>query len=169
MESSDLTKRGTAKDFLDKKIGTLVVAMLYPSVLSYCYHKLDTEGAVKALRKLGENIMDDFLKIYKKKRSSFQDYLKDFFKIFYDSNVKITKVSDTLYHIIDDNCILCTDINVEGLPFHYCIPYAGSIKRMLVVLAREVEIPAYNYKVETIASKGLGAKQCIHSVELGEL
>jgi predicted hydrocarbon binding protein len=165
MENFDL--RGTAKDFKNKKMVTLIVTMIYPAVLTYCYNHLSKEGAIEILRKLGRDIADDFFNIYSEKRPKFFDYIKDFFKIFYDSDVKVKKVTQDFYYIIDEKCILCTDITVlEGLPFHYCTPYAGSITRILDVLSERGEIPYKKYKVETISSRGSGDEACIHSIKL---
>ncbi len=167
MEVFDLARRGTAKVFSTKKMNVLVVTMIYPAVLSYCYQNFDTEGAIEALRKLGSNIMDDFLNIYNLKRNKFQDYIKDFFDIFYSSKVKIKKITEDIYHVIDDDCILCTDIKLEGLPFHYCTPYSGSIERLLTVLTEreKLELPRNTFEVKTISSRGTGDKACIHSIQ----
>ena len=167
MSDPKFNERGNPKDFLNKQIGTMVITMIYPAVLYYCYERCDEKRGKSLLRKLGEGIMDDFLKIYSKKHSKFTDYIKDFFKIFYNSDVTIKKVTKDFYYIIDDNCILCTDITkLEGLPYHYCTPYGGSIQRMLEVLAEEGKIPMKNYIVETISSKGNGDEACIHTVKV---
>lgn len=170
MDTFNLALRGTAKDLSNKKIGSLVVTMLYPTVLSYSYKKLGKEQAIQALRQLGSNITDDFLKIYAKNKKNIQEYIKDFFKIFYNSKVKVNKINDKLYHIIDDKCILCMEIALEGLPFHYCISYAGGIERLLNVLSEKGRIPGpkYKYVAETIGSKGIGDPSCIISVRLEE-
>ncbi|MHA1379661.1 MAG: hypothetical protein ACTSRG_14915 [Candidatus Helarchaeota archaeon] len=166
MNSFNLALRGTAKELQSKEIGTLVVTMFYPAVLSYFYETLGEEKAVKELRKLGSDIMDDFLKIYTKERKDFTRYIKDFFQEFYNSKVTIEKLNDKLYHVFDNKCVLCSDITVEGLPFHYCIPYSGSIQRLLEILCDKGKIPKYKYTVNTIASKGLGNPSCIHAIKL---
>ncbi len=166
MEIFDLAKRGTAKELSNKEIGVLVVTMIYPSVITYFYETLGEEGAVKELRKLGSDIMDDFLKIYSKEKNNFMEYIKDFFQIFYNSKVKVNKLNEKLYHVIDDDCILCSDIKLEGLPFHYCVSYSGSIERFLNVLANQGKIPKHHYVVRTIASKGIGKPTCIHAIQL---
>ncbi|MFX0140096.1 MAG: hypothetical protein ACFFDN_41020 [Candidatus Hodarchaeota archaeon] len=168
LKNIDLSKRGTAKYFSTKKIGMILVTRLYPTVLSYYQRKLGTEKTVQVLRDLGSYLTDDFFKIYKKKRKNLQDYIKDWFKIFYDSKVDIKKINDKLYHVIDRDCILCMDIVLEGLPFHYCTPYGGSIERLLNVLAEQGKIPKFKYKVETIASKGHGNPYCTHTISLEE-
>ncbi|MHA1378959.1 MAG: hypothetical protein ACTSRG_11305 [Candidatus Helarchaeota archaeon] len=166
MEEFDLSLRGTAKVLFTKEIGTLIVKMIYPSVLTYCYENLGKEKAISILYKLGSDIMDDFLKFYNKENESFQDYIKDYLMIFYNSKAKIKKIEENLYHVIDEKCILCQDIVLEGLPFHYCVPYAGSIGRMLDVLVEQDKIPKFKYKVKTISSKGSGDPSCIHAITI---
>ncbi|MHA1793959.1 MAG: hypothetical protein ACTSVI_15060 [Promethearchaeota archaeon] len=170
MDGFNLAQRGSAKDFSTKKIGKMVVTMLYPAILSHCYTKLGKEGAIQALKKMGEKIADDYLKIYSMNKHTFQENIKDFFKIFYDSKVKIKKIDANRYDVVDNDCILCSDITVEGLPFHYCTAYSGSIQRVLEFLKSEGKISVeHDYEVETIASKGSGDKACIHSIVLKEV
>jgi len=164
----DISNRGTAEELLRIKISSLVVSMLYPTVLMYCYKELGEEGAVKTIRQIGKNTMDNFLKIYKKKRNKFQDVIKDMFKIYYDNKVKVKKINNRLYHVIEDNCIVCQDIALEGLPFHYCVSNAGSIERILEHFAELGTIPKFNYHVRTIYSKGSGDKSCVYEVRLVE-
>ena len=168
MEAFELSRRGTAKDLIDKQIGTLIVRVVYPAVLAYCYHEVGKEKAIKLLYKLGEDIMDEYLKakILRWDRDNFQDYVQDFLKYFYNSKSKINKINEKLYHVIDQNCILCTDITVEGLPFHYCIPYSGSISRLLEILVKEGKIPKMKFKVETVFSKGNDDPHCVHAIRV---
>ncbi|NHI94741.1 MAG: hypothetical protein EAX96_19780 [Candidatus Lokiarchaeota archaeon] len=170
MEIFGLSRRGTYKDLINKKIGTLIVRVIYPAILSHCYHKVGKEEAIRLLYKLGEDIMDEYLKtkILKWDKKDFQGYVKDFLKFFYNSKGKIKKVNENLYHIIDDNCILCTDVKVEGLPFHYCLPYAGSINKLLKILVEREKIPKMKFYVDTIYSKSNEDPYCVHAIRLEE-
>ena len=170
MEAFELTRRGTARDLIDKKIGTLLVRVIYPAILSHCYHDVGKEESEGLLYKLGEDIMDEYMKAntLKRERKDFKGYVLDFLKIFYNSNGKINKINDKLYHVVDKKCILCTDISVEGLPFHYCLPYAGSISRLLEILVEQGKIPRMKCKVETIFSKSNEDPHCVHAIRLEE-
>lgn len=168
MESFKISQRGTAKDLIDKKIGTLLVRVIYPSILSHCYHQVGKEEAIRLLWQLGVDIMDEYLKakILRWDRDNFQDYVKDFLKYFYNSNGKIKKINENLYHVIDENCILCTEIAVKGLPFHYCLPYAGSISRLLEILVEEGKIPKKKFNVETVYSRSNEDPYCVHAIRV---
>lgn len=169
MEVFNQSLRGTAKVLANKEIGTLIVKMIYPAVLTYCYEHLGEEEATKTLFDLGARIMDDFLKIYAQERDNFKQYIKDYLLIFFNSKAKIKKIEKNRYHVIDDKCILCQDIALEGLNFHYCVPYAGSIQRLLQVLAKRGRIPNHQYEVKTISSRGSGDKYCIHEIKIWEV
>jgi len=164
----DISNRGTAEELSKIKISSLVISMLYPAVLTYFYDELGEEGAVKTIRQLGADTADNFLMIYKKKRKKFQDVIKDLFKIYYDNKVKIKKINDKLYHIIQKDCIVCQDIVLEGLPFHYCVSNAGITEKVLNHFATQGNIPKFKYKVKTIASKGTGDPACVYEVKLVE-
>ena len=161
-------KRGTLKELAKVNIGTLIIHMFYPAVLVYYYEHLGEEKAILALKKLGVKLMDDFFKIYNKERNTFQDYIKDFFKIVFNNKIIIKKINKTCFHVIDRKCILCSDIAVEGLPFHYCIPYDGGFERLFEILVQRNKIPKVNYTVSTISSRGTGAKKCIHEITIEE-
>lgn len=166
MEEFEYGLRGTAAELSEMQIGLVLTQMIYPAVLNYCYQQLGEQGAIKILFKLGELIMDEYLKhkILLWKNKKFADYIKDWLQFYYHSKAEVKKIDDNLYHVIDKKCILCTDIEVEGLPFHYCVPYAGSIERMLNVLSENGKITLATYKVETITSRGNGDPACTHAI-----
>ena len=112
---NNISNRGTTKELSKIKISSLVISMLYPTVLGYTYETVGKDGAVDAIRNLGKESITDFLEIYNKKRNRVEDIIKDFFKIYYDNKVKVKKENDRLYHVTENNCIVCQDIALEGM------------------------------------------------------
>ena len=166
MQDFNIANRGSPKEFSNKKINTLIVTMLYPAVLSYCYKNMKKDEAEHSLKKLGWYLADFLYEVYEGNKSNFQEYLKDFFKFFYFNKIKIEQISENSYRIYDKKCMLCSDIEIEGLRFHNCIPYAGTIEKLLYWLATDGKIPNYKYNVETIASKSSGDRVCIHEIQV---
>lgn len=166
-----ILKRGTPAELMNMKMGNVLIAMVYPGVISFFEEGFGVKGAMEYLRLIGANIANDLIKVWILNESKIDKIIKSLFEFLWSSNVEVKEEGENYYRIIDKSCGLCMDYEVKfdsKEHVQYCSPIGGFLETYLNDLASIKEVNYKKVEVNTIFSKGSGAKHCEHRLRIVE-
>ena len=170
MEDLTFLERGTPGEMLKMKMGNVLITMVYPGVISFFEKGFGVKGAMNYLRIIGNNIGRDFFKVWIAKEKKLDKIIKEIFKLAW-GKVEVKKEGENYYRIIDKNCGLCMDYELEFETeehVQYCGPLGGFLETYLNLLAEKRELEYKKVEVSTVFSRGSGASHCEHRLRILE-
>ena len=166
-------KGGDPAEFMKWNINSMLVGLIYPTLLARLVREYGGEKTKIRLNKIGKRISELVVDKYEHKHNSFSKIMKDFLNKFMGLKCKIATVSKGKeYMLTTKYCHLCDAIEeeIEGLDnIHYCETYTGVIEGFYNLMPESYpELPIKKIKVTTVESRGSGAKKCKYRLEVIE-
>ncbi len=156
-------------ELVDMKVHNTLFTTFYVQIVSLMKEKYGIEGAIEALRQIGEGVAVTMWNYVKPaKTNSIKAIIADIASFGFYYSIDIKKVIDDRgregFLLVDKNCPICWEGVIEkDIP--YCCIIDGFLEQYLLI-AREngYEIPQVQVRVEK--SKATGDEACIHRVTI---
>jgi predicted hydrocarbon binding protein len=151
-------------ELAEMKVHNTLFTVFYVQIVSMMKEKYGTQGAIDALRQIGEGVattLYNYIRPIKTNSlAALISYIVDF--AFYYP-VLIKKIDDGLM-VYDKNCPICWEGVIEkDIP--YCCIVDGFLEKYIAMTHEEnSEIPIV--EVHVVKSKATGEKYCQHKVKL---
>lgn len=153
------------EQYINMKIGGVLIQMMYPRVLSYFLNNYGSETAKEKLKEIGRAIAEKLLEYWSPKFRNTEDLIKKMFKKISGNKVTVKRIGPVLT-ILDKKCILCTGTEEVKQDIAYCIPISGLFERTLMKFKEKLDDQFTKVRAETIQSRGVGISTCIHQIHL---